>query len=133
MPRAPNGTIELLLTAAVRAIAESQATYVTLGLAPLARRDQFPHEAEPRWLRTALSFAALHGKRFYNFGGLEAFKAKFKPEEWEPVFAIQNSPKFSPRALYAIAGAFASRSPLRLLTAAILKAASQEVRWMSGN
>lgn len=130
VPRAPNGTIELLLTHAVEAVAQTGAAYLTLGLAPLARRDIIDHETEPRWLRTTLSFAALHGKRFYNFGGLEAFKAKFKPEEWEPVFAIENSPKFSPRALYAIAGAFASKSPLRLVTSAILKAATQEIKWL---
>ena len=100
------------------------------GLAPLARRDDLAHDSEPRWLRVALRFAALHGKRFYNFSGLEAFKAKFKPEEWEPVYAIENSPQFSPRALYAIAGAFASKSPLRLVTTAVLKAAAQEIRWL---
>ena len=126
VPRAPNGTIELLLTTAIRAIAESGATYVTLGMAPLARRDH-AQETEPRWLRTLLGFAALHGKRFYNFRGLESFKSKFNPEDWEPVYAIENSPSFSGRALYAIAGAFASRSPLRLLTRAILRAARQEL------
>lgn len=128
VPRAPNGTIELLLTAAVRAVAESGAEYVTLGLAPLARRDEIPHLDEPRWLRAALRFAALHGRRFYNFGGLEAFKTKFWPEVWEPVYAFQNAPKFSPHALYAIAGAFASRSPLRLFTSAVTRVAVHEVR-----
>jgi phosphatidylglycerol lysyltransferase len=128
VPRAPNGTIELLLTTAVRAVAESGAQYVTLGLAPLARRDEIPHLDEPRWLRAALGFAAMHGRRFYNFGGLEAFKTKFWPEVWEPVYAIQNASQFSPKALYAIAGAFASRSPLRLVTSAIARAAVHEVR-----
>jgi phosphatidylglycerol lysyltransferase len=129
---APNGTIELLLSAAILAIAERGASYVTLGLAPLARRNQILHEAEPLWLRGALGFAALHGKRFYNFGGLEAFKSKFDPESWEPVYAIQASATFSPRALYAIAGAFASRSPLLLIAAAIAKAVRQELRWLLG-
>jgi phosphatidylglycerol lysyltransferase len=128
VPRAPNGTIELLLTTAVRAVAESGAEYVTLGLAPLARRDEIPHLDEPRWLRAALGFAALHGRRFYNFGGLEAFKTKFWPEVWEPVYAIQNAPRFTPKTLYAIAGAFASRSPFRLATSAIARAAVHEVR-----
>jgi phosphatidylglycerol lysyltransferase len=127
VPRAPNGTVELLLTAAIHAIAESGAQYVTLGLAPLARRDEIPHSDEPRWLRATLSFAALHGRRFYNFSGLESFKTKFRPEIWEPVYAIQNSPRFSPQALFAIAGAFASRSPLRLIASAIARAAVHEV------
>jgi phosphatidylglycerol lysyltransferase len=131
MPHAPNGTIELLLTSAVRAIAESGSEYVTLGLAPLARRDSIPHWNEPRSIRAALRFAALHGNRFYNFRGLESFKSKFEPEVWEPVYAIENSPKFSVRALYAIAGAFAQRSPVRLAAAAIARAAVQEIRWLS--
>ena len=127
---APNGTVELLLTHAVRAVAASGSSYVTLGLAPLARRNQIDHSNEPLWLRAALGFAALHGKRFYNFGGLESFKSKFDPEVWEPVYAIEASPHFSPRALYAIAGAFASRSPLLLIAGAIAKAVRQELRWL---
>lgn len=103
---APNGTIELLLTTAVRAIAESGATYVTLGLAPLARRDAITGNEESWWLCSTLRFAAMHGKRFYNFRGLESFKSKFRPDSWEPVYAIENSPRFSMRALVAIAGAF---------------------------
>lgn len=123
----PNGTVELLLTTAVRTIAESGAAYVTLGLAPLARRDRIDHSNEPLWLRAALGFAALYGRRFYNFGGLESFKSKFVPEVWEPVYAIEARSNFSPRALYAIAGAFASRSPLTLLASAIVKAIRQEL------
>jgi phosphatidylglycerol lysyltransferase len=127
---APNGTIELLLTTAVRAIADSGAAYVTLGLAPLARRSQIDHSSEPAWLRGALKFAALHGNRFYNFGGLEAFKSKFDPEEWEPVYAIEAAPSFSLRSLYAIAGAFASRPPLLLIVEAVAKAVRQELKWL---
>jgi phosphatidylglycerol lysyltransferase len=120
LPRAPNGTIELLLTTAVNAIAESGATYVTLGLAPLARRSEAVAN-ESRLLQTALSFASSHGRRFYNFKGLETFKSKFRPEVWENVYAIENSSRFSMRALYAIAGAFAQRSPVRLVLSALLK------------
>ena len=103
---APNGTIELLLATAVRALAESGATYVTLGLAPLARREQVTSKDESWWLRSTLRFAAMHGKRFYNFRGLESFKSKFRPDSWEPVYAIESSPRFSMKALIAIAGAF---------------------------
>ena len=130
LPRAPNGTIELLLSSAVAEIARSGADYVTLGLAPLARRDSIPHWNEPRWLRAILRFAALHGNRFYNFKGLESFKSKFEPESWEPVYAIQNSPRFSMKALYAIAGAFALKSPARVIATALTRAAAQEMRWL---
>ncbi len=121
LPRAPNGTIELLLTTAVNAIAESGATYVTLGLAPLARRSQAVPPNESRLLRTALSFASSHGRRFYNFKGLETFKSKFRPELWENVYAIENASRFSMRALYAVAGAFAQRSPVRLVLSALVR------------
>ncbi len=130
LSNSPNGTIELLLTSAVRSIAASGATYVTLGLAPLAGREDPRVRDEPTWLRAALKFARLHGNRFYNFGGLESFKAKFQPNMWEPVYAIEAAREFSPMTLYAIAGAFASRSPLRLMSRAILGAAGQELRWL---
>ncbi|HUQ19715.1 MAG TPA: DUF2156 domain-containing protein, partial [Gemmatimonadaceae bacterium] len=116
---APNGTIELLMREAVRTIAGEGASYVTLGLAPLARNVPPQHLDEPRWLRTVLSMVRDHGRKFYNFEGLEKFKSKFGPDEWEPVYAINRGSRFSARALYAIAGAFASRSPLRLLVSAL--------------
>ena len=131
IPRAPNGTIELLLSTAVNAIAESGATYVTLGLAPLARRNEINLPDESLWLRTVLRLAGLHGTRFYNFGGLYAFKSKFSPEVWEPIYAIEAAPRFSARALYAIAGAFASRSPIGLVGGALGKALSGRSRGQS--
>jgi phosphatidylglycerol lysyltransferase len=130
IPDAPNGTIELLLREAVRSVAASEANYLTLGLAPLAKRDEFPHDSEPGWLRLALRLTAAHGKRFYNFRGLENFKSKFHPDTWEPVYAIQRARNFSPRALYAIAGAFASEPPLAILAKGIARAVAQEIRWL---
>jgi phosphatidylglycerol lysyltransferase len=130
IPNAPNGTIELLLREAVRSVAVDSAEYITLGLAPLAKRDEFPHDTEPGWLRLALRLTGAHGKRFYNFHGLESFKSKFQPDAWEPVYAIQRARTFSPRALYAIAGAFASGPPLAILGKGIARAATQELRWL---
>jgi phosphatidylglycerol lysyltransferase len=106
LPAAPNGTVELLLSTAVGSVAESGAEYVTLGLAPLAQRGAIGRDDEPWWLRALLNLAASYGNRFYNFRGLEAFKTKFNPEVWEPVYAIQNSPGFTPGALIAIGRAF---------------------------
>jgi phosphatidylglycerol lysyltransferase len=128
IPGAPNGTIELLLNEAVRTVTADGAKYLTLGLAPLAMRDSFPHASEPAWLKLALRWTAAHGKRFYNFGGLETFKAKFLPDNWEAIYAIQNAQSFSPRALYAIAGAFASEPPLVLIAKALASAAVTEIR-----
>jgi Uncharacterized conserved protein len=128
IPGAPNGTIELLLNEAVRAVTADGAEYLTLGLAPLAKRDSIVHDSEPGWLRLALRGTAAHGKRFYNFGGLESFKAKFLPDTWEPIYAIQRASSFSPRALYAIAGAFASEPPIVLVAKALANAAVTEIR-----
>ena len=130
---AANGTIELLLDAAVRAMTADGAQYVTLGLAPLSRHGP-PHEHEPTWLRLVLGWVRAHGRRFYNFDGLDAFKAKFQPEQWEPVYAIARTGRvggtFPPRALWAIAGAFGACSPVTLMTHAVARAATQEARWL---
>ena len=132
IPDAPNGTIELLLREAVQAVLSDGAEYLTLGLAPLAKRDVIPHEAEPGWLKLALRLMGAHGKRFYNFSGLESFKAKFNPDTWEPIYAIQRAGSVTPRALYAIAGAFASEPPIALAARALAKAALQELKWIRG-
>lgn len=127
---APNGTVELMLDAALRAIAADGAQYVTMGLVPLSSGTWDPALYNPLWLRFTLGWVRAHGQRFYNFGGLEAFKAKFSPSGWEPIYAIANEPHFSPRTLWAIAAAFADRSPLSTIVRGLLKAVRQEWRWL---
>ena len=127
---APNGTAELLLDAAMRALAEGGAEYVTLGLSPLSRHSRFDSQRMPYWLRLVLRWVRAHGRRFYNFEGLDQFKAKFAPDAWEEVVALSDSRHFSPRALWAIAAAFAQGSPLLLLVRATARAARQEIRWL---
>jgi phosphatidylglycerol lysyltransferase len=126
-----NGTAELMIDAAVRSLAASGASYVTLGLAPLSRRagEESDQSGLVRW---SMRWARAHGRRFYNFDGLDAFKAKFNPERWEAVYAISNEARFSLRSLYAIASAFSAGSPILLLFRAIVRAASQEIRWIRG-
>ncbi|HEV8123837.1 MAG TPA: DUF2156 domain-containing protein [Gemmatimonadales bacterium] len=111
-PRAPNGVTELLIVTAADAMARAGSEYVTLGLAPLSRRARLPETPAPWWLRAALNSVRAHGRRFYNFDGLDAFKAKFQPEQWTPVFAVSNQRHFTPRVLYAIAAAFSGGSPV---------------------
>jgi phosphatidylglycerol lysyltransferase len=125
---APNGTAELLIDFAMRSVASSGATYATLGLSPLSDRAAGAPIRQPLWLRVLLKWVKLHGARFYNFGGLDAFKAKFNPDLWEPIYAIAAARNFTPRDLYAIAGAFSGGAPIRLVLRALLKAARQEVR-----
>jgi phosphatidylglycerol lysyltransferase len=124
---APNGTNELLIDAAMRALARSGSAYVTLGLAPLARREGLPRTLNPRWLRVLLHWVRAHGQRFYNFEGLEFFKEKLRPQEWEPVFAVSNERRFSPRTLYAIAAAFSDGPPFRTVAAGLASALEREL------
>ncbi len=126
---APNGTAELLLDAAMRALAQSGARYVTLGLAPLSLHSNFDERRMPRWLRGVLRLVRAHGRRFYNFEGLDRFKAKFDPDEWEEIVALAQGSSFPPRALWAVAAAFSQGSPLYLMARAVGRAARQEVRW----
>ena len=61
-----------------------------------------------------------HGTRFYNFRGLEHFKAKFRPQAWEPVFAIAAEPRIRLANLYAVMGVFTGRSPLVAIGRAVV-------------
>lgn len=124
---APNGTAELLLDRAMRGSAAAGAGYLTLGLSPLSENSRFDWSAAPAWLRLILTWLRVHGKRFYNFEGLDRFKAKFQPTHWEDISAIVNQPKFPIAALYAIAGAFGARSPIALIGIAIASAIKREV------
>ena len=128
---APNGTVELLMDTAIRAVADEGAKYVTMGLVPLSEHGRLPGEENPAWLRVLLAWTRAHGRRFYNFGGLEKFKAKFEPDAWEAIYAISHERKFSPRSLYAIAAAFTDQSPLLAVACGLAKAAQQEWRWLA--
>lgn len=129
-PGAPNGTVELMIDTAMRVVADEGSDYATLGLSPLSRRATTATEIEPFWLRFLLGWVRRHGQRFYNFDGLDTFKAKLRPERWEPVFAVSNEPQLSLRTLYAIAGAFSGGHPVGMLAGGIVKAASTELRWL---
>lgn len=126
---APNGTNELLLDAAMRALAAGGARVVTLGLSPLSRRAGLNDAVNPAWLRWVLGWIRAHGRRFYDFDGLDAFKAKFQPRRWEPVYAIADQRRALPRTLFAIAAAFSGGSPLWFVARAMLGAARTEAGW----
>jgi phosphatidylglycerol lysyltransferase len=129
-PNAPNGTVELMIDAAMRALADDGYEYATLGLAPLSTRADIPQFENPLWLHILLFWMRKHASRFYNFDGLDAFKAKLRPERWEPVFAISNEKKFSLRTLYAIASAFSGGAPARLFLGGIWRAVLTEINWL---
>jgi phosphatidylglycerol lysyltransferase len=129
-PGSPNGTVELMIDAAMRALAESNCDYATLGLSPLSSRAETAPFQNPFWLRVLLAWMRVHGRRFYNFDGLDAFKAKLRPEHWEPVFAISNEPRLSIKTLYAIASAFSGNAPVRLVFGGLWRALKTEMRWI---
>ena len=106
--------------------------FITLGLVPLSRRPQVQVTPNPAWLRATLAWVRAHGRRFYNFDGLDAFKAKFDPTWWDPVFAISNEPRFSPATLCAIAAAFTQGAPVSTVARALGWAVRAEVRGLFG-
>jgi phosphatidylglycerol lysyltransferase len=128
--KAPNGTAELMLDAAFRDLAEQGAELVSLGLSPLSKRAGIVQENQPFWIKLMLGWMRAHGRRFYNFDGLDAFKAKFLPQSWEPVWAITSERRISPRTLWAITGAFADGSPVVMVVKALARAAQKELAWL---
>jgi phosphatidylglycerol lysyltransferase len=75
-PAAPNGAAELLVDAAMRAVAAEGSRYVTLGLAPLGG-------PIGGWLGVVKRWAAS----LYDFRGVHAFRAKLRPLRWDPIYA----------------------------------------------
>ncbi len=126
--RAPNGTAELLVDAALRAVAAEDATFFTLGGAFLSKRADAT-QPPPGWLRLAFFWLRRHGKRFYNTGGLEAFKAKFRPIAWEPLYLVANERRMRPSVVYAAAAAFTGGSPALVGARGIARAARIELGW----
>lgn len=98
-PAAPNGTAELLVDFAMRALGVQGVTWATLGLAPLAGDVS-------GWLRAARTLA----RPFFNFAGLAAFKRKLRPTEWESIYLVFPRERSSVLAMRDGLRAFAGRS-----------------------
>ncbi|MFZ1701877.1 MAG: DUF2156 domain-containing protein [Pyrinomonadaceae bacterium] len=129
-PHAPNGTVELMIDTAMRSLAQDGYEYATLGLSPLSTRSDVEPFHNPLWLRAMLAWLRKHGQRFYNFDGLDSFKAKLRPDQWEPVFAVSNEPRVSYKTLHAISGAFSGNSTSRMVAGGLVRAATTEFRWV---
>jgi phosphatidylglycerol lysyltransferase len=112
----------------MRELAGLGATYVTLGLSPLSRHSRFDSARMPGWLRLELRWLRAHGTRFYNFEGLDNFKSKLEPDEWEEIVALADSASFPVRAIWAIAAAFIDGSPVLLAFRALIRAVAEEFR-----
>ncbi|MEM8931957.1 MAG: DUF2156 domain-containing protein [Acidobacteriota bacterium] len=127
---APNGTTESMLDVAFRDLATGEAEIVTLGLSPLSHRADVEAPPQPLWIRLLLGWVRAHGRRFYNFDGLDAFKAKLLPDGWEPIYAITSERRFGLGTLWAISGAFGTMSPPKLLALALWRGLRKEVEWL---
>lgn len=131
--RAPNGTGSLLLDRAFRLAAAEGAAFVTLGLVPLSTFAPPSTPAPPPLIRAGLAWMRAHARRFYNVEGLERFKAKFRPDAWEPLHLVTTEPRVTPGTLYAVADAFAGdRSPVGLVGRALAGAVADEARTLAG-
>lgn len=94
-PSAPNGTTELLIDGAMKALALEGSEFVTMGLAPLSG-------AVPPWLaRVADALSA-----FYDFRGIYAFKSKLGPRRWDSIHLAYPSDGSPLAALYDTLQAF---------------------------
>lgn len=131
IPSAPNGTTQALVDAVMRDVARDGARYVSLGLSPLSRLGDPAGHEPPAWLKPLFGWLRAHGRRFYDFAGLESFKAALQPSAWEPVFAIAHGPRFTPSMLRAIAGVFSGGPPEWFVARALAHAAWREVRGQS--
>jgi phosphatidylglycerol lysyltransferase len=94
-PAAPNGTVELLVDAGMRAAVAAGIEHVTFGMVPLAG------DVNP-WLRAA----RRAGRALYDFDGLRAFKAKFRPTGWDRIYLAYPPGKSSARAVVDTLTAF---------------------------
>ncbi|ACY13172.1 DUF2156 domain-containing protein [Haliangium ochraceum] len=117
---APNGTVELLIDHAMRALAEDGCDYVTYGLAPLARTPS-----------PVLGWIRDHTRWLYHFDGLRAFKDKFQPAAWQPVYLAYPRRERGLRATVDLLAAFACGSFARFGWATLVHRAAAVTRWLA--
>ncbi|MGB3543138.1 phosphatidylglycerol lysyltransferase domain-containing protein [Rubrivirga sp.] len=125
--RAPNGTAAMLLDAAVRSLPHDST--FTLGMVPLSSYAPLSTERPGPLVRALLSWVRAHATRFYNFEGLERFKAKFVPDYWRPLWLVTDGRPINVLTFHAVAAAFSSsRGPTRFVARALGDAVLEEAR-----
>jgi phosphatidylglycerol lysyltransferase len=112
IPDAPNGTAELLVREAFRVASCRGMQRGTLGLAPLSQRSNVKTKG---WWGAVSWCARRYGRGVYSFAGLEAFKAKFEPDAWVPLYAVAPGRRFTPRDVLAVARVFVGGSIVRFV------------------
>ncbi len=116
-PDAPNGTVDVLIDEAMRTAGAERSTYFTLGLAPLSGAVEF-------WLGAARRY----GSALYDFSGLHAFKSKFKPRQWAPIYLSFPRGQSPVLAIYDSLVAFAQGGLLRFGVETLLRGPDVVVR-----
>jgi phosphatidylglycerol lysyltransferase len=79
----PNGIVDFLIASALLLFQQEGEQVLSLGLSPLAGSNDDDPVEEMEILERARSLMFERFNRFYNFKGLNAFKAKFGPH-WQP-------------------------------------------------
>ncbi len=114
---APNGTTELLVDAAMRDASIGASGYVTLGLAPLGGT-----------ISPLLHTIGRLTGGLYDFAGLYRFKARLRPQRWDPIHVVCAPGTSTPAAFYDILTAFARGSLTRYGLQSVLRGPSLVVR-----
>ena len=118
IPRAPNGTAELLIDAAMRALADEGS----------ALRDARAGAAVRAGAPAGCARRARCRRALYDFDGLRAFKAKLRPHAWEPIYLAHPPGSSSHVALVDALAAFARGSFLRFGVETLLRGPAMVVR-----
>lgn len=116
-PGATRGTGELLTLEAMIALAESNAKMASLGVVSLTSVNEdsaYNLHGVARW---ALVTVPKYLTKFYNVGGLEMFRKRFKPHRWENIFLALHYEKSASgsdlgawlKALFALVKSFRPR------------------------
>lgn len=106
--KAPNGTVEALVFKAFESLQTESEPFVTLGMVPLSRVDD--PDCQRPILQRVLRMVRRLGKRFYNFDGLRAFKARFRPQAWQPMYMLTVNRELSLGDLLSVSRALAGGS-----------------------
>mgnify|MGYP000885800011 CR=1 FL=1 len=104
----------------MRAAAESGVRFATLGLAPLSG-------VPTGWLRAVRQVST----GLYDFEGLRAFKAKLRPQHWEPVFVSYPPGQHELWTIYDVLAAFATEGILLFGLRTLLRAPAIVVRLLA--
>lgn len=91
--KAPLGTTELLISAAVEILKNQGAEFMTLGMAPLAPVQEGERTFHPKLYRL-FDFGFEKMSFLYNFKSLYRFKEKLKPDQWKPLYLVTSEPCF---------------------------------------